>query len=117
MVADRLPKKLQAAAWKDCYQSFNTLWSMQSTFIDKAPMHVSGELLAGLAQSSQRTGRKKEMNKYLDKILEVLPNSPYAKVAKRWKADPKVAATGRISCKSCHAPGRLKARLEGLKEK
>lgn len=78
------------------------------------PVHLKGELLAGLAQSSQRTGRTEETAKYLDRMLEVLPNTPYEPMAKQWKADPSVAASTNLTCKNCHNSGRLAARVAAL---
>ena len=79
-------------------------------------MHMRGELLGGLAQSAQRTGRAKEVDEYLDKILAVAPDTSYARVAKRWKEDPAEATNQRITCLTCHAPGRLAARRAALGE-
>jgi hypothetical protein len=80
-------------------------------------VHIRGELLAGLAQSADRTGRKEERDKYLDKIIEVLPDTGYERIAKQWKADPQSAANTNISCKSCHTEGRLAERIAKLKDK
>ncbi|MEX2115193.1 MAG: hypothetical protein WD845_18510 [Pirellulales bacterium] len=117
MFADRLPEELRAAAWNECYDHYQSLWSQQGRLVDRLPVHIRGELLAGLVQSSQRTGRTEELGQYLDKMLEVLPDTPYARIAERWKTDPQAAATGNISCKSCHAEGRLSARLAATEDK
>ncbi len=115
--ADRLPEEYRATAWSDAYDNYQVLWREQADDVKKLPVHIRGELLAGLAQSSQRTGREKELAQYLDKILEVLPNTPYARIARRWKNDPPVAANGSISCKTCHGAGRLAARIARNKGK
>jgi hypothetical protein len=107
VLADRLPEKERAAAWSAAYDSYQALWKAQGGFIDKLPTHLRGELLAGLAQSAQRTGRTKELAGYLDRIVAVMPESPYARVARRWQSDPKAAVNTHITCLSCHAPGRL----------
>ena len=117
MFGDRLPEEHRVQAWADSYDSYRTLWAMQSDVVDKMPVHFRGELLAGLAQSAQRTGRDTECDDYLDKIIQMLPGTPYERIATRWKSDPQAAATGIISCKTCHAPGRLKARLAQLEDK
>lgn len=108
---DRLPKDLQAAAWADAYKDYQVLWKLQGEAVSQMPVHIRGELLAGLAQSAHRTGRKKEMEKYLDKIIEVLPETGYETMAQKWKKNPQLAATTNISCKTCHAPGRLKKKI------
>ena len=117
LFADRLPKKHRRTAWADSYTSYKVLWSQQSQVLEKLPLHTRGELLAGLAQASQRTGRSKELDIYLDKILTLLPDTRYARVAKSWKEDPEFAARSNISCKYCHKPGRLSAKLAALKGK
>ena len=81
----------------------------------KLPRHLRGELLGGLAQSAQRTGRTRELGEYLDKILKLLPDTPYEPIARKWKDDPNSASGARIACLTCHAPGRLAA-LEMLKD-
>ena len=115
--ADRLPKELRTAAWSQAYDSFRVLWKQQASFVDKLPVHMRGELLGGLAQAAQRTGRTEEMGQYLDKILEVLRDTPYESVAKKWKANPQSAAAGTITCMSCHDGGRLSARISALSGK
>jgi tetratricopeptide (TPR) repeat protein len=111
LFADRLPEPYRPAAWSDAYDSYQVLWRAQAASIDKLPVHMRGELLAGLAQSSQRTGRADESAQFLDRMLELLKNTPYERAAQRWKDDPQAAAISSIACKSCHAPGRLAARI------
>lgn len=115
LFADRLPEEHRAAAWAETYDNYDALWQQQSRVVDRLPLHIKGELLAGLAQSAQRTGRKEEFGQYLDKIIEVLPDSHYDQIAREWKADPSAASTGSIMCNYCHEPGRLSARMAKLK--
>lgn len=114
LFADRLPEKDRAAAWSKAYDSYQILWQQQAPAVDKLPVHIKGELLGGLAMSAQRTGRKEELNKYLDKILEVLSGSPYEPIAKQWKNKPESAASSSITCMTCHDAGRLSNRLTAL---
>lgn len=111
---DRLPEKYRDHAWTACYDGYHKLWSGQSKFLANLPVHIRGELLAGLIQSSQRLGREDDLNKFLDKAIEVLPETRYARVAQKWKDDPTVAATENISCVGCHADGRLSRRIKKL---
>lgn len=111
---DRVPQENRVAAWTQAYDSFQILWKQQASFIDKLPVHLRGELLAGLAQAAQRTGRTQELTQYLDKIIEVLPNTPYEPIAKQWKKNPATAANSTITCLTCHDQGRLSARLATL---
>jgi tetratricopeptide (TPR) repeat protein len=117
ILADRLPEKLRGTAWATAYDSYQALWKKQARDVEKLPLHLRGELLGGLAQSAQRTGRTQESAEYLDKILAVAPDSAYARVAKRWKEDPEAAKGTAITCLTCHAPGRLTARRAALGEK
>lgn len=117
LFADRLPEQYRADAWKECLSCYESVWELQKGVVDKLPLHIGGELLAGLAQSSQRTGDQEKLDKYLGKIIEVMPDSQYGEMAKEWQADPQLAAEQNISCKYCHEPGQLEARVAGLKKR
>ncbi|MDX2033949.1 MAG: hypothetical protein SF339_24965 [Blastocatellia bacterium] len=117
LLADRLPQEQRAVAWEMAYANYKGLWSVQGAAVDKLPVHIRGELLAGLAQSSQRTGRKEEMTDYVDKILTYMRGTPYEAPAARWKANPDTAASSNITCKNCHESGRLAARLASFEKK
>jgi len=117
LFSDRLPEKERPAAWSQAYDNFQTIWQQQAPAVDRLPVHIKGELLAGLAMSAQRTGRKDEATKYLDKILEVLSGTPYEPIAKQWKSKPETAASSTIACMTCHEAGRLNNRLAALDAK
>lgn len=114
---DRLPEELREHAWQTSYDSYQTLWKYQGKIVERLPEHIKGELLAGLVQSAHRTGRDAEYQQYLEKIIEVLPETGYSRVALQWKENPAAAATGNISCKSCHAEGKLDSRLAQIQGK
>lgn len=116
VLADRLPKEYRAAAWSQAYDSYKLLWKYQGGGVGQLPVHLKGELLAGLAQSAQRTGQKEEAAQWVDKILEVLGGTPYESVAKKWKANPASSATSTITCLTCHDAGRLSARIADLEK-
>jgi tetratricopeptide (TPR) repeat protein len=116
VLADRLPEKLRGPAWAKAYDSYQALWKVQQRGVEKLPVHLRGELLGGLAQAAQRTGRTKESAEYLDRIIGLLPDTPYSAMAKRWKEDPEAAGTSHITCLSCHAPGRLAGRMAALEK-
>jgi hypothetical protein len=111
MLADRLPAAERAAGWELAYTAYQQLWTMQGATIEKLPPHHKGEVLAGLAQSAQRTGRETEVPSQLDRILALMPDTPYAQRAQQWKDDPSSRATTRLACQTCHGPGTLVARL------
>jgi hypothetical protein len=114
ILADRLPKEKQAAAWAQAYECYQVLWQGQGAAVDRLPVHLRGELLGGLAVSAQRTGHTEEMNQHLDRILAVLGGTPYEPVARQWKKDPASATKTSITCLTCHDAGRLNARITAL---
>jgi hypothetical protein len=114
--ADRLPEPHRARAWADAYANYSILWKQQGAIIDKLPVHHRGEVLGGLVQSAQRTGRTEEMAQHLDRMITLLQGTPYETTARQWKADPASAATTRVTCKACHNPGRLSPTLASLQK-
>ena len=114
---DRLPPEHRAAAWSQAYDSYAALWKQQAAQVEKMPLHFKGELLSGMAQSAHRTGRTAESAEFVERMLTLLPNTPFEKTAKEWKANPASAATSNLTCKNCHAPGRLSAKLAALDDK
>jgi tetratricopeptide (TPR) repeat protein len=110
-LADRLPAAERAAAWEQAYGAYQRLWTMQGAFIEKLPLHHKGEVLSGLAQTAQRTGRTEEATAALDRMLALLPDTPYARRAQQWKDEPSTRAQTKVTCQTCHAPGTLTARL------
>ncbi len=114
LFADRLPKEQRAAAWETAYNAYQVLWKQQGAGIDKFPVHFRGEVLGGVTQSAMRTGRTKEANEYLDKMLVMLAGTPYEPTAKQWKANSKAAENSSLLCMNCHEPGRLEATLTTL---
>jgi hypothetical protein len=113
--ADRLPEQYRAEAWQHAYAAYSLLWKQQGAMVDKLPVHHRGELLSGLAQSAQRTGRTEEVTTNLDRMLTHLKGTPYESTAQQWKADPASAAKSNLTCKNCHNPGRLTSQLAALK--
>jgi tetratricopeptide (TPR) repeat protein len=112
--ADRLPEKHRAEAWAQAYAAYSQLWKEQEAVIEKLPVHHRGEVLAGLAQSAQRTGRTDEAVQHLDRMLALLAGTQYEALARQWKTEPATAAGSNLTCKTCHAPGRLSARIAAL---
>lgn len=115
--ADRLPEPQRAAAWQLAYDSYARMWQQQGAEVEKLPVHLKGELLAGLTQSAQRVGRADEAARHLDTMLALLRGTPYESLATQWKAEPAIAATTNLTCRSCHVPGRLENRIAALNAK
>ena len=114
MVADRLPEQFRADAWSRAYDGYRRVMARKDDSLYAGPLHFKGEILAGLAQTAQRTGRNDEYKEKLDFILEKLPGTPYAARAQRWKDQPELAARTSMLCQTCHEPGRLAARTAAL---
>jgi tetratricopeptide (TPR) repeat protein len=110
-LADRLPEPERAVAWEQAYAAYQRLWTMQAAFIEKLPLHHKGEVLSGLAQTAQRTGRTEEADTSLQRMIALLPDTPYARRAQQWKDEPSTRAHTKVACQTCHAPGTLAARL------
>jgi hypothetical protein len=110
-LADRLPVVERAAGWEQAYGAFQQLWRIRGAVIEKLPPHHKGELLSGLAQTAQRTGRNEELTVQLDRMLTLLPDTSYARTAQQWKDNPAARSQTRLACQTCHAPGMLAARL------
>ena len=115
-LADRLPAAERAAGWEQAYHAYQQLWRLQGPAIEQLPLHHKGEVLSGLTQSAQRTGRDEEVAAQLDRILALLPDTPYANRARQWKDDPSARTETKLTCQTCHAPGTLAARLEEVSQ-
>jgi len=112
--ADRLPEEDRAAAWSGAYDNYSVLFKQQEPALDKMPAHFRGEVLSGLAQAAQRTGRAGEASQRIDQMLVMLQNTRYESLARQWKSDPSAATASNLTCKTCHEPGRLSPTLERL---
>ena len=110
-VADRLPAAERQASWELGYTAYQQLWKLQGQVIEKLPLHHKGEVLSGLAQTADRTGRGEEAAAQVERILTMLPDTPYATRARQWKDDPSGRAKSKLACQTCHAPGTLVSRL------
>jgi len=115
--ADRLPDKLRAEAWAASYKAYSALWQAQAGLLEHFPLHIKGELLAGMAQSAQRTGHPAESAEFVSRIVNTMPKTPYASMAQKWMDNPETASRTKLTCMSCHEPGRLAARTSALASK
>lgn len=114
LFADRLPADKRSECWAKSYEFYQKMAAQQIAFADKLPVHIQGELLAGVAMSAQRTGHQADYEKSLDKMIELMANTPYGRTAQSWKDRPELVSKSTLLCKNCHDAGRLeptKARL------
>lgn len=110
-LADRLPAEERVASWELGYTAYQRLWTLQGQNIERLPLHMKGEVLSGLAQTAQRTGRAAEADAQIERMLTLLPDTPYAARARQWKDNPATRTTTSVNCQTCHAPGTLVARM------
>ncbi len=110
LFADRFPEPYRTDAWQISYKAYRGVWQVQGSVVEKLPLHFKGELLAGMAQSAQRTGRTEESEEFVEKILRTMPGTPYAATASKWIKSPDQAAKTNLTCQTCHEEGRLKDR-------
>ena len=114
LTLDRLPEQHRAAAAAKAYEAYRFLFEKQGPALQKMPVHHRGEVLAGLAFAAQRTGRTEETAQHLDRILAMLPNTPYEARARKWKENPELAGRTTIACMTCHEDGKLETRRRVL---
>jgi len=115
---DRLPAAHRREAWALVRENYTALRASQGESFAKLPVHMRGEVLAGLAQASQRLGELDKVDAQLKELIDAVPGSVYATRAARWQQNPDVANRTAITCQSCHEPGQLaavQARLAGAK--
>jgi len=87
-----------------------SLYKAQEPMLDKFPLHLKGEALAGVAETEFRAGNRDTAIAYLQKIVSGMPNTRYAQIADAWVKSPEsVTKKDRLVCQSCHEQGRLSA--------
>ncbi len=114
--SDRLPERVRRDAWNSAYKAYANLWRVQEADLDKLALHSKGELLAGLAQAAQRSGRPTESAQALGKIVTTMSGTAYAAMAKKWVESPEIAARTNLTCRTCHEAGRLESRKAALEQ-
>jgi hypothetical protein len=109
--ADRLPLELRRQGWERARANYTALREAQMPAFDKYPLHMRGEVMAGLAQAAQRLGESENARTLTEEVVAAFPGTPYAVFAKRWLDNPDTIAKSKIACLTCHEPGRLQAVL------
>ena len=116
LFSDRLPEPYRQDGWAKARENLLALRELQKDFFDRLPLHMRGEVLAGLAQAAQRLGESAEASSRLRELIDALPDSPYAARARRWREKPEIAARTSLTCQTRHEPGRLQAVLQQIHE-
>jgi len=108
-LAPRIPEGRRRAALEKARSMYEWLYKAQEQVLDRLPVHLRGETLAGLAETNQKLGDLEQARVYLKRISASLPDTPYAETAKLWLAHPEsVGADQQIVCGTCHDAGRLR---------
>ena len=109
-LANKLPEKHYAPLMQRARTHFTKLYSVQGQAVPQLPLHIKGELLAGVAETEFRVGDRAKATEALNRIVTEMPDTAYAKNAATWLASPdKVTRDSKLVCQSCHEPGRLAA--------
>lgn len=108
--ASQLPERHYKTAIDKARDHYAVLYKAQESMLDKFPLHLKGETLAGIAETEFRAGSRETANAYLQKIVTGMPNTRYAQTADAWIKSPEgVTKKDRLVCQSCHETGRLSA--------
>ena len=106
--AGKLPDPHYRQAVETARVHYATLYALQETPLDRFPLHLKGEALAGVAETEFRVGDRDKGIAFLKRIAAGMPGTPYARTAEAWLAAPEaVTRDSRLVCQSCHEPGPL----------
>ena len=111
LLSERLPEARRTEAYQAVRDNFTRLRAAQKPFFDQLPVHMRGEVIAGLAQASYKLGMDDDAKAYLAEIVAKLPGTPYASRAQKWIDNAESAGKSSLTCLTCHDPGRLKNRM------
>jgi hypothetical protein len=108
LFANQLPSQYYEPIMQKARGHYAALYKAQEPALAQFPLHIKGELLAGVAETEFKVGDKARANEVLAQIVKEMPDTAYAKTASAWLAAPeKVSRDTKIVCQSCHQPGRL----------
>jgi tetratricopeptide (TPR) repeat protein len=108
--ASRLPERHYKAALQKAREHYAALYAAQAPALAQFPLHIKGELLAGVAETEFRVGDRDKALTFLNKIVTEMPDTAYGQKAAAWLKSPeRVDRDARLVCQSCHEPGRLKS--------
>jgi hypothetical protein len=106
--ARKLPDRHYRTAIEKAREHYAVLYKMQESMLDKFPLHLKGEVLAGVAETEFRVGDRDKGIAFLNRIASGMPGTPYAQTAETWlKAPESVTKQDRLVCQSCHEAGRF----------
>jgi hypothetical protein len=106
--AAKLPDRQSRLAVEKARAPYATLYTLQEAMLDRFPLHLKGEVLAGVAETEWRVGDREKGIAFLNRIVTGMPGTPYARTAETWLKTPEaVTKESRLVCQSCHEAGRL----------
>lgn len=106
----RLPEAQYRIAMQKAREQYAVLYKMQEPQLAKFPLHLKGEVLAGMAETEFRVGDRERATAYLNRLVTDMPGTPYAQKASTWLQSPdSVTRSSRLVCQSCHEAGTFGA--------
>ncbi len=109
VMGDRLPEQHRRDAWLAVREHYGAIRKLHGAAFGKLPVHMRGEVMAGLTQAAQRLGETDAALEQTRELVAALPGTPYAVFAKRWLDKPETMSRTKMTCVTCHDPGRLQA--------
>jgi hypothetical protein len=83
---------------------YEKAYVVQGPDLSRFGTHKSGELMLGMADAYARLGQRDQAQVWFERIQKDLPDTPYAKSAKKW-IETKRLAPDEAACLGCHANG------------
>lgn len=96
-----MPKSAGQPLLERGLSDYEHVLAMQESHFDKLSQHARGELLFGLAEGWSRAGDAEKATGFFNRILQNLPQSPYAQRADKWLRTRTLAAN-ETGCIGCH---------------
>jgi tetratricopeptide (TPR) repeat protein len=99
-LVERSPQQANALMRK-ALKDYEYAYTVQKDELKTMGQHPAGELLLGIADANQRLGNTERASEFFDRILSVLPATPYAKQAALWKQTGSIPPA-QAGCIGCH---------------
>jgi uncharacterized protein YciI len=98
-----VPPDMRKQLLDRAFSDYNHSFELQKDRIATMPTHPKGELLSGLAEMHELSGRAPESKALLQQIVREMAGSPYSRRAEKWLAEGMPAPAQR-NCIGCHTP-------------
>lgn len=97
-----MPTEMSQPLIKRGVEDFESTLEIQKDVFSTLGTHPQGEVLQGLGDAYSRLGDTAKATVYYQRILDELPNSPYAKRANTWMQTKTPLPAGQAGCIGCH---------------